>query len=686
MLKMQAPKAAEKALKIMVHGDTRIDEYAWLRNAEDPEVRAYIDAENAYADATLKPTQKLQRELYAEIKKRMKETDMSVPVKDGDYLYYTKTKKGKQYAIHCRMHIETKKEEVLLDENVLAKGEKFFSLGSCEVNPTHDLLAYAIDTSGSEKYRLHIKDLKTGELLEETIGSVSDVEWAEDGQHILYTVEEHPHPPRKVFLHELGTPVTTDTLIFEESDLQWYVALDKSRSREYIFIVSANFDSTEVRVVPAKAPQSDLRLFAPRAKKVKYFPEHHGEYFYIMSNERAVNYKMVRTQVAHLEKKYWRRWIAHDKNRAITGFLAHADFFVITLRERGSEEIYIHKAGEARGKKLALPESEHAIQVWSELEYDSRTVRYTYQSFITPRTVYDYDLDTKKALVQKTQEVPGWKRSEYVSKRVWVKSGKVSVPVILFHSKKVRYNGSAPLLLEAYGAYGITSDPYFSISKLSLVKRGWIVAIAHPRGGGEMGWQWHEEAKLKTKHRTYEDVIAIADHLVKKKFTSRKKLALMGGSAGGMMVGAVLNMRPDLVGAAVAYVPAADLLTSSFDESLGGTRLHYDETGDPSKPDMYRYLKKYSPYEGVRKASYPTMLVRANLNDIRTPYWEAAKWVARLRKYKTDSNPLLMKTETVAGHFGKSGRYEWIKDRAYDFAFLIQSQAIDRVRKSLTKD
>lgn len=673
MSKLTPPQPAEKPLKITVHGDTRVDEFAWLREAESPEVKRYIDAENAYAEKMLAPTKKLQKQLYAEIKKRMKETDMSVPVKEGEYLYYTKTKKGKQYAIHCRKHVKTRKEEILLDENILAKGEKFFSLGSCEVNPHANLLAYSVDTSGNEKYRLYIRDMDTGKLLPEIIESVADVEWAEDGKHLFYTVEEHPHPPRKVFLHRLGESAVKDVLVFEELDLQWYVALDKSRSKKYIFLVSGNFDASEVRYLPAANPTVSPRLFAKRAKKHKYFPEHHGEYFYIMSNERAVNYKIMRTSEAKPEKKHWKPWIAHDLRRALTGFLAHADFFVITQREKGSEEIYIHKAGEPRGRKLVLPEAEHAIQVWSELEYDSGVVRFSYQSFLEPKTVFDYDVKKKTFTIKKKQVVPGWNAKEYVSKRIWVKSGNVKVPVILFHSTKVRQNGAAPLLLEAYGAYGITSDPYFSISKLSLVKRGWIIALAHPRGGGEMGWQWHEEAKLKTKHRTYEDVIAIADHLVAKKYAAREKMALMGGSAGGMMVGAVLNMRPDLVGATIAYVPAADLLTSSFDESLGGTRLHYDETGDPRKPDMYRYLKKYSPYEGVRTAAYPTMLVRANLNDIRTPYWEAAKWVARLRKHKTDSNPLLMKTETVAGHFGRSGRYEWIKDRAFDFAFLIQS-------------
>lgn len=670
-MQKKAPKAAEKPQKITVHGDTRVDEYAWLRDLSDPAVREYIDAENKYADALMSPTTKLQKELYKEIRARMKETDMSVPIKDGPYLYYSRTQKGKQYGIYCRKHIKTKKEEILLDENVLAKGQKFFSLGMCEVSSDHRLLAYSINTSGNEKYTLFIKDLETGKLLAEHIESASDVEWAEDGEHFFYTVEQHPHPPRKVFLHKLGTDPANDALVYEEKDLQWYVALDKSRSDQYIFLVSGNFDATEVRYIPADKPAEAPRLFAARKKKVKYFPEYHDGFFYVMTNERAVNFKIMRAPEVRPERRAWETWLPHDTMRSLTGFLAHKHFFAITLREKGSEEIYVHKAGNSHGKRLRLPEGEHAIGIWGDLEYDSRTIRFSYQSLLTPKTVYDYDVTKGTFTIKKTQQVRGWKRADFVSERIWVKSGGVQVPVILAYSKNLKKDGTAPTLLEAYGAYGICSDPYFSITKLSLLKRGWVIALAHPRGGGEMGWDWHEQAKLKTKHRTYEDVIAVADHLVAKKYAAREKLALLGGSAGGMMVGAVLNMRPDLVGAAIAYVPAADLLTSSFDESLGGTRLHYDETGDPRKPDMYRYLKKYSPYEGVRKAAYPTMLVRGNLNDIRTPYWEAAKWVARLRKHKTDSNPLLMKTETVAGHFGKSGRYEWIKDRAFDFAFLM---------------
>ncbi len=669
---LQPPKARKKAEITAYHGHTRVDEYNWLRKSENPKVLAHIKAENDYADAVLRPTKKLQKELYTEIRKRMKENDMSVPVKEGPYEYYSRMQKGKQYAIHCRKRITGGKEQVVLDENKLAANEKFFNLGLFETSPDHKLLAYTVDTTGDEKFTLRIKDLRTGKLLAERIESISDFEWAENGEHFFYTVEEHPHPPRKVFLHRLGEDVKEDILVYEEKDLQWYVGLDKSRSRKYIFIIAANFDASEVRVVPSHHPFSPMQLLAPRKKKIKYFPEHHGGYFYIMTNERAVNFKIMRTNTETPQRKYWQEWMPHKINRAISGLLVFENFFVVTVRENGSEEIYIHKPGVPRGVHVQLPEDEHSIGVSDDLEYYSTFIRISYQSFLTPRTIYDYDVESGEFTVRKKQVVPGWSKKGYVSKRIWVRNGNVRVPVILVHKKKLRLNGSSPLLLEAYGAYGISSDPYFSISKLSLLKRGWIIAFAHPRGGGEMGWQWHEEAKLKTKHRTYEDVIAAADHLVDNGYTSRDRLALVGGSAGGMMVGAVLNMRPDLVGAAIAYVPAADVITSSFDESLGGTRLHYDETGDPRKPDIYRYMLQYSPYEAVQKAAYPALLVRANLNDIRTPYWEAAKWVARLRERKTDQNPLLLKTETVAGHFGKSGRYEWIKDRAFDYAFLLQ--------------
>lgn len=677
--KLTPPIAAAREAARRLHGTVRVDEYAWLQDKESAEVRAHIAAENAYADASLKGTAALQKKLYKEIRGRMKENDLSVPVKQGPYLYYTRTKKGKQYAIHCRKKIlggregafKTGPEEVILDENELAKGTQYFSLGTSEVSPDHTLLAYTTDTDGSERHTLYIKNLTTGALLDERVEAVSDIEWFAGGRHILYTLEEHPHPPRKVLVHELGTDAARDRLIFEEEDLQWYVAIDKSASEAHLFVISANFNTTEARVLPANDPQATLRLFAPRTREVKYFPEHQGDHFYILTNERAVNYKIMRTPVTAPEKRHWRPWMPHVKARAITGILSFDGFMAVTLREKGSEEIYVHAPGNPNGKKVALPEAEHAIGLWSNLEYASDRLRFSYQSFLTPNTVYDFLPATGELLARKRQEVPGWNPKQYVSTREWVKRGSVQVPVTLVYKKTTKRNGKAPLLLDCYGAYGITHDPYFSISRQSLLDRGWIVAFGHPRGGGEMGWHWHKEAKLRTKHRTYEDVIAIAEHLLRRKYTAKDRLALVGGSAGGMMVGAVLNLRPDLFGAAIAYVPAADTVTSMLDESLGGTRLHYDEVGDPRKRADYRYLLKWSPYEGVRESAYPPLLVRANMNDIRTPYWEAAKWVARLRAKKTDANPLYLKTETVAGHFGKSGRYEWIRDRAFDFAFLM---------------
>lgn len=671
MRKLTPPQAAQKPQEFTVHGDTRVDEFAWMREKTDPAVQQYVRAENSFADAVMRPTKALQGELFREIKARMKEDDMSVPVKDGPYVYYSRSKKGKQYQIHCRKRVGGVKEEIILDENVLARGQKYFSLGVLETNPDHTLLAYSVDTTGNERYTLFIKDLRSGKLLAETIESVSDLEWAEDGSHFLYTVEEHPHPPRKVFQHRLGTDPKADILVFEESDLQWYVGLDKSRSKEYLFIVSAKFNTTEVRFLPARDPGAALTLFAKRVENIRYFPDHHNGYFYIMTDERAVNFKIMRTAVEKPEKRHWKTWIAHDPKRPITGLMIQRDYFAITVREKGVEEVYVHRAGETKGRKVRFSEGEHTLVLWSELEYESPVIRITYQSFVTPKTVYDIDPKTLAFTVQKRQEVPGYRAERYVSKREWAQSGKVLVPITLVYKKTTRQNGKAPLLLEAYGAYGITNDPTFSITRQTLLDRGWVIAYAHVRGGGEMGWDWHKQAKLLTKHRTYQDVIACAEHLQRKRYTSPRDTVLVGGSAGGMMVGAVLNMRPELFGAAISYVPAADLLTSSLDESLGGTRLHYDENGDPRKPEHYRYLKRFSPYEAVRAQVYPHLLVRANMNDIRTPYWEAAKWVARLRARKIDSNTLLMKTEIVAGHFGKSGRYEWIKERAFDYAFLM---------------
>lgn len=679
---LKAPIPAAQPQFFTLHGKRWVDEYRWLQKADDPEVLSYLRAENAYAEKALSGAKRLQAKLYKEIRARVKENDMSVPVKDGPYFYYSRTKKGKEYAIHCRKRGERGKEEIILDENELAKGSDYFSLGASAVSPDHTLLAYTVDAKGAEDHTLFIKNLVTGELLPDRIESVGDIEWSADGVYLFYTQEEHPHPPRKVFRHKLGS-TETDTLIFEEENVQWYVGLGKSRSREYIFISAGNYTTSEVRFLRADAPLEAPRLIAKRTPKVRYSVEHHSsnessqtaltgaeDYFYIITNERAVNFKIMRTPVEKFDKKYWKTWLPHTLKRSIVGFAPFKDFLVLTIREEGSEEIYISTPGGER-EKVVFPEDGHTISLWGDTEYESPFIRITYDSFITPKTAFDYDVEKKTFTVRKRQEVPFYHKSNFVSKRIWVKNGSIKIPVVLAYKKNVKKK--APLLLEAYGSYGITNDPHFSVARLSLLERGWTIAVAHPRGGGEMGWYWHKEAHLLTKHRTAEDFIAVAKKLIKDDYTTRERLAITGGSAGGMLMGQVLNKSPEIFGAAVVYVPAADLITSLLDESLGGTRLHYDEIGDPRIPRHFRYIFKQSPYENVRAVAYPPTLVRASMHDIRTPYWEAAKWVARLRAKKTDTNPLLFKVETDGGHFGKSGRYEWIKQRAFDYAFLLET-------------
>jgi oligopeptidase B len=660
------PKAAENIREITLHGHTRCDEYAWLEKKDDPAVRTHIEAENAYANAFMAPAKKVRDTLYREIRSRIREDDRTVPVQLGPYQYYTKTVRGKQYPIHCRKIGANGSEEIILDENALARGSGFFSLGAFALRPDHRLLAYTTDRTGSEDHTLHIKDLETGDLLSEVIPSVSDCVWSKDGLYLFYTKEDHPHPPRKVYRHRLGENPSADVLVYEEHDPQWYVTISETRSRDYIFIYSANYTTTEARYIPAFEPLREPGLFAPRRPKVRYYVEHHNDYFYITTNERAVNYKIMRVSV-HDHSRKWETWLPHDKRRAITGLAAFMAYMVLLVRENGSEEVYIVRGGTE--EKVRLLEGEHTVTLFESLEYTSPYIRLSYDSFITPKTIFDYDVATRKFTVRKEQEVPRYDKTQYVSRREWVTSGSVKVPVVLVHKKGK--GKKAPLLLEAYGSYGISNDPHFSVARLSLLERGVTIALAHPRGGGEMGWQWHKDAHVMTKHRTADDFIAVAEYLVKKNYTTRAKLAITGGSAGGMLMGMVLNRKPELFGAALVYVPAADLLTSLLDESLGGTRLHYDEIGDPRKRKQYFYILKQSPYENVRNTAYPPILVRASMFDVRTPYWEAAKWVARLRAKKTDSNPLLFKCEMAGGHFGKSGRYEWIKERAFDYAFLL---------------
>lgn len=664
------PKAAQKPQEFTIHDTKRVDEYSWLQDIQEAEVQKYLKAENRYAEGVMRPTKAFQKKLYNEIRGRIIENDMSVPVKDGPYDYYVRTKKGKQYAIHCRREGGKGKEQIILDENELAKGEKYFSLGAAETSPDHRLLAYTSDTTGNENHTLYIKNLETGELVDERMTSVGDVVWAEDGEHLLYTLEEHPFPPRRVYRHRLGETQTNDVLVYEEKDPQWYVALGKSRSKDFIFIHAGNYKMTEVRYLPSREPGRVPTLIAPRRRDVRYSVEHHGDFFYILTNEKAVNFKILRTPVQNPTRSHWKLWLAHDATRSITGFVPFASFLILEVRERGSEEVYI-SSPEKEMYRVELPEGEHSVGVSPDIEYASSSIRMSYSSGTTPNTVFDYDVVTRLFRERKKQKVPGYKKELYTSERVWAKNGSVRIPIVIMRKYATRQNGRAPLLLEAYGSYGICSDPYFSVARLSLLDRGFIVALAHPRGGGEMGWKWHKDAHLLTKHRTCDDFIACAGFLVRNKYTSREKLAISGGSAGGMLMGQAMNKRAGLFAAALVYVPAADLVTALMDESLAGTRLHYDELGDPRKPKHYRYLMRQSPYENVREAEYPATLVRASVHDIRTPYWEAAKWVARLRARTGVRNTFLLKTELAGGHFGKSGRYEWIKEKAFDYAFLI---------------
>src|SRR3989344_4079101 len=536
----KVPQPIGKPQEFKLHGQTRVDEYAWMQDPKDPEVLEYLKSENGYAERIMRPTVRLQKKLYTEIRSRIKENDMSVPVKRGPYSYYARTKKGKEYTIHCRREGEKGKEQVILDENILAKDSDYFSLGDLEVSPNHRLLAYAIDIKGDEDHAVYIKDIETGELLPEKILSVGDMEWSEDGHYIFYTKEDHPHPPGKVYRHRLGEDQSEDVLIYAEKDPQWYVALGKSRSRGFLFIYAANYTTTEARFIPANEPLTKPVLIAARKPKVRYYVEHHGDYFYITTNEKAVNYKIMRAPVQSPTRKHWKMWLRHDISRSITGLAPFASFLALSIRENGSEEVYISTPDGTR-EKVVFPEEAHTIALGNNLEYESTYIRITYDSFVTPKTAFDYDVKDKSFMVRKKQEVPYYHKNTYTSKRLWVRSGTGRIPVVLVHKKNVKKK--APLLLEAYGSYGISNDPHFSVARLSLIERGWVIALAHPRGGGELGWHWHKAAHLLTKHRTGDDFIAVAKFLVRKNYTTRERLALIGGSAGGLLMGQVMNRK-----------------------------------------------------------------------------------------------------------------------------------------------
>jgi oligopeptidase B len=624
------------------------------------------------------PTKPLQEALYKEILGRIKETDLSVPVKRDDYFYYARTEEGQAYTIYCRKHASLEApEEILLDTNALARDQKYFRLGNFAVSPDHALLAYSADFEGDELYTIFVKNLLTGELLPDRIANTYyTLEWANDNRTFFYTVLDAAKRPYQVFRHELGGGA--DALAYQEDDARFALGLTKTRSREFLFIELASPLTTEVRYLAADQPRGEFLVMLPRTQDIKYDASHHGEHFYIRTNQDAKNFRLMRTPVLHPSGKNWEEIVPARAAVTIEAVDSFEEYLVVYERERGLEKICVRDGAGVLSHYVDFPEPVYTVGAVGNAEYRTKLLRFNYTSLVTPVSVFDYDMSTRQRELKKQYEVVGgYDASQYQSERVFADAPDgVQVPISLVYRKGFEKNGASPLLLYGYGSYGYSIDPSFSTDRLSLLDRGFVYAIAHIRGGAELGEEWHDQGKLLAKKNTFTDFIACAEHLLASRYTSTDRLAIMGGSAGGLLVGAVLNLRPDLFHAAIAKVPYVDTLNTGLDATLPLTIAEYEEWGNPADKQYYDYIRSYSPYENVAPREYPLLLVTTGLNDPRVSYWEPAKWVAKLRAVKTDKNLLLLKTDMGSGHFGPSGRYEGIKETAFDYAFLLQAMGM----------
>jgi oligopeptidase B len=668
------PPVAEKKPKTMVkHGDRRVDNYFWLREKSDAKVTDYLKAENAYTAAQTAHTKAFQDSLYKEMVARIKETDEDVPYRKGEYFYYSRTEQGKQYKIYSRKKGSlAAPEEVLLDLNQLAEGKKFLALGEYDISPDHQWLAYTLDETGFREYTLHIKNLVTGEVLADRIPKVDSSAWAADNKTIFYVTEDSAKRPHKLLRHRVGEKA--DTLLFEEKDELFRISISDTRSQKYLVLSSVSGDTSEARVLPTDTPDGEFRVVQKRRKNHEYYVDHHDAFFFISTNDKGRNF------VAAPEQTGWKQVIAHRKGVMIEGYDLFRDFMVVHERDNGIQKLRVldYKGGAFGTKPLRdfhidFPEASYSASGGGNPEFNTRTYRLSYTSFVTPASIYDYALDGGARELKKQQPVlGGYDATQYetASLKVRAKDG-VMVPVSLVWRKDARTAGPRPLLLYGYGSYGVPLDVGFRSQRLSLLDRGVIFAIAHIRGGGDLGRLWHDDGKLMKKKNTFTDFVAVADHLVAKKWTSPEKLVIQGGSAGGLLMGAVVNARPELFKAVVSQVPFVDVMSTMLDASLPLTVGEYLEWGNPNTQTAYKYMRSYSPYDNLKKGAYPAMLVETSLNDSQVMYWEPAKYVAKLRTLKSDGNVLLLRTNLDAGHGGASGRYDFLKEVAFTYSFVL---------------
>lgn len=669
------PAAARRPAVLEAHGDRRIDPYFWLRQRANPEVIAYLEQENAYADAVLAPTRPLQEWIYREITSRIQQTDTSAPTFFKGYWHYTRTVEGLDYEIHCRRKGSMEAaEEIELDGNQLADGHEYFELGYVERSPDENMLAYAVDFSGKELHELRFRDLATGEDLEDVIeGVYYGAAWAADSRTFFYVRPDSSMRPYQVWRHVLGTPEEDDVLVLQEDDEKFELTVELTKSEKFIIFSSTSQVTSECRYVRADEPDREPVMIEPRRQGVEYSVDHQSDRFVILTNDGARNFRLVAAPFDNPGRESWQDVVAERPGVRLNSTDVHANHVVLGQRSDGLQRLEVLDCRTGAIHIVEQPDLAYTAFAGSNPVYDSSVMRFFYTSLTAPWSAFDYDMDSRERTLVKQQPVGGgYVRDEYVTDRLWATSHDgVRVPMSIVYRRGLEKSSGNPALLYGYGAYEMPSDPMFDAARLSLLDRGFVYAIAHVRGGGEMGRDWYEEGKFLRKANTFQDFIACARELIAQGYTSPEHLAIRGRSAGGLLIGAVMNEAPDLFACAVAQVPFVDALTTMLDSSLPLTANEYEEWGDPNDVEFYQYMKTYSPYDNIRQACYPALLATGALNDPRVPYWEPAKWVAKLRTVALCDRPILLKTLMGSGHSGPSGRYESWREEAYVTAFVV---------------
>jgi oligopeptidase B len=682
----KAPMAAAKPHPMILHGDTRQDDYYWLNQKENSEVLKYLNDENAYTDAVMAPTKDFQDQLFNEMKSRIKEKDESVPYKEGGYFYYTRFIEGGEYPLYCRKKGSLEgTEEILLDGNAMAKGKKYFSIGGYDVADNEEIMAYGVDTVSRRNYTMKFKNLKTGEILKDEIKNTDGaMAWATDNKTIFYLLRDQTTLlSSKLYRHVLGTPAKSDVMVYEEKDSEFYMGLGRSKSKKYIISGSDhNGVSSEVRLLDANNPTGKFTTFLPRENGHEYSVEHYGDKFFVRTNlNKAENFKLMEVAEGKTaDKSQWKEVIPHRKDVYLDGMEVFKNNLVLQERKEGLLHIRIIDQTSKKEHYVDFGEPAYDTGIAYNPEFDTNVLRFSYTSLTTPSSTFDYDMDTKTKKLLKQQEILGsFDKDDYVTERVYATARDgVKIPVSIVYKKGFKKDGSQPLLQYGYGSYGSSMDPYFSAARLSILNRGFAFAIAHIRGGQEMGRAWYENGKMLKKKNTFYDFIDVSEFLIKEKYASKDKLFANGGSAGGLLMGAVANMRPDLYKGVVAGVPFVDVVTTMLDETIPLTTGEWQEWGNPKEKIYYDYMKSYSPVDNVEKKEYPNMLVTTGLHDSQVQYFEPAKWVAKLRKNKTDKNILVFHCDMDAGHGGASGRFKRFHEVAREYAFMLNLVGIGK--------